>query len=64
LISLSPRLSCPADFNIDGGVDGADVSAFFNAWAAGASEADTNGDGGVDGGDIEPFFTAWSNGGC
>ncbi|MBS0197915.1 MAG: immunoglobulin domain-containing protein [Planctomycetes bacterium] len=27
--------SCPADFNQDGGIDGADVSDFFAAWEAG-----------------------------
>ena len=55
---------CPADFNLDGGVDGADVSAFFEAWENGATEADVNQDGGVDGSDIDVFFHAWENGGC
>ena len=56
--------NCPADFNLDGGVDGSDIEAFFSAWEAGDTCADTNLDGGVDGGDIETFFTAWENGGC
>ncbi len=51
-----------ADFNLDGGVDGADVEAFFLAWQAGADEADFNLDGGVDGADVEAFFIAWQNG--
>ena len=55
---------CPADFNVDGGVDGGDIESFFASWEAGEACADTNVDGGVDGGDIEFFFTAWENGGC
>ena len=53
-----------ADFNQDGGVDGADVDAFFSEWEAGNSTADTNQDGGVDGSDIDFFFAAWEAGGC
>ena len=60
--SASPL--CPADFNQDGGVDGADVDAFFAAWENGLPEADTNLDGGVDGSDIDTFFVAWEAGGC
>ncbi len=55
---------CSADFNRDGGIDGADVDAFFASWDAGAAAADVNGDGGVDGSDVEVFFAQWSNGGC
>jgi hypothetical protein len=55
---------CAADFNQDGGVDGADVEAFFIVWEAGQSGADTNCDGGVDGRDVETFFVAWEAGGC
>jgi hypothetical protein len=55
---------CPADFNQDGGVDGADVSAFFDEWEAGNSDADVNRDGGVDGADVDVFFSAWESGGC
>ncbi|MEY3230014.1 MAG: hypothetical protein RL689_101 [Planctomycetota bacterium] len=53
---------CIADFNQDGGVDGADVEAFFLAWQAAEPTTDINEDGGVDGGDIEPFFVLWSQG--
>jgi hypothetical protein len=56
--------ACAADFNQDGGVDGADVSAFFPEWENAGSCADVNLDGGIDGGDIDAFFTAWENGGC
>jgi hypothetical protein len=55
---------CPADFNQDGGVDGADVDAFFAAWENGETQADVNQDGGIDGGDVDTFFAAWENGGC
>jgi hypothetical protein len=55
---------CPADFNADGGVDGADVETFFQAWEAGMNSADVNQDGGIDGGDVETFFTYWEAGGC
>jgi hypothetical protein len=55
---------CAADFNQDGGVDGADIEGFFAAWESGAGCGDTNLDGGVDGGDIEAFFSVWEAGGC
>jgi hypothetical protein len=55
---------CPADFNQDGGIDGADVEAFFVAWEAGDASADVNLDGGIDGTDVETFFAAWEAGGC
>jgi glucose/arabinose dehydrogenase len=55
---------CPADFNQDGGVDGADVEVFYIAWEASTPEADVNQDGGVDGADVEYFFIAWERGGC
>lgn len=65
LSSLSLRVTIfpGADFNLDGGVDGADIEAFFTAWQAGESYADFNVDGGIDGADIEAFFIAWENGG-
>ncbi len=55
---------CPADFNQDGGVDGADIESFFVAWQNGDPSADVNEDGGIDGGDVETFFRAWEAGGC
>ncbi|MCX5691344.1 MAG: hypothetical protein NTV94_16405 [Planctomycetota bacterium] len=61
---LTVSAYCPADFNLDGGVDGSDVSAFFESWEAGDSLADVNRDGGVDGSDIDTFFAAWEAGGC
>jgi hypothetical protein len=59
-----PCLACPADFNQDGGIDGADVDAFFIRWEAGHCDADVNQDGGVDGADVDTFFAAWEAGGC
>ncbi|MCX5688340.1 MAG: hypothetical protein NTV94_00865, partial [Planctomycetota bacterium] len=55
---------CAADFNFDGGVDGADVGEFFGQWEGGQPCADVNEDGGVDGADIDWFFAAWEAGGC
>ncbi len=55
---------CFADFNQDGGIDGADVQAFFAAWETGDFAADVNQDGGVDGADADTFFAAWETGGC
>lgn len=55
---------CPADFNLDGGIDGQDIEAFFMAWEAGAAVADTNGDGGIDGSDVATYFISWESGGC
>lgn len=57
-------LECSADFNRDGGVDGADVEAFFTVWEGGEAASDVNHDGGVDGSDVEAFFIQWSAGGC
>ena len=55
---------CIADYNQDGGTDGADVAAFFSDWEIGAACADANQDGGVDGSDVEVFFNLWEAGGC
>jgi len=56
-----------ADFNLDGGVTGDDIGAFFEAWTAGDATADVNGcdfvgDGGIDGADVERFITCWEAG--
>jgi hypothetical protein len=62
--SAAVTLQCSADYNEDGGVDGADVGAFFVDWGAGLSDADINADGGIDGADVEIFFIIWSAGSC
>jgi len=53
---------CGGDYNQDGGIDGADVQAFFVDWEAGSAAADVNEDGGVDGADVSTFFEAWEAG--
>lgn len=62
--SLLSVLPCAADFDLDGGVDGRDVEAFFTAFEQAEPAADVNQDGGVDGGDVEAFFRQWERGGC
>ena len=56
------EVTCPADFNQDGGTDGQDLFDFFEAWAGGETSADLNFDGGTDGGDVTAFFTRWERG--
>ncbi|MBX3383132.1 MAG: hypothetical protein KF864_06445 [Phycisphaeraceae bacterium] len=55
-------VEAPGDFNQDGGIDGADVEAFFAAWENGDPEADINLDGGIDGADVDFFFDRWERG--
>ncbi len=56
--------ACPADFDQDGGVTGADISAFFEQFEQGAPCADTDQDGGVSPSDIATFFVVFEAGGC
>jgi hypothetical protein len=66
-ISCTPDSTCSpcaADYNQDGGVDGADVDAFFSDWEQGLTCADVNEDGGIDGADVDFFFNVWEDGGC
>lgn len=56
--------ACLTDLNGDGGVDGADLHAFFASWEAGEFAADINRDGGVDFDDASVFVDAWSNADC
>jgi hypothetical protein len=62
--SVQLEAICYADINEDGGIDGADVEAFFNLWESGDPIADLNNDGGIDGTDVEFFFAVWEEGGC
>ena len=55
---------CRSDTNRDGGIDGGDVSVFFDAWSAGLPDTDLNLDGGVDATDVYYFFDLWTNGRC
>jgi hypothetical protein len=56
------EVTCPADFNNDGGADGQDVVDFFEAWSGGESSSDLNFDGGIDGADVTSFYARWENG--
>jgi len=51
-----------ADFNGDGGVDGSDTEAFFDAFKAGLLSADVNNDGSVTGDDVQAFSDFWDAG--
>ncbi len=63
-VTITVSAPCIADFNLDGGIDGADLSDFYLAWEAGSNAADVNQDGGIDGADVESFITLWEAGGC
>ena len=54
--------ACIGDYNQDGGIDGADVEAFFADWEVAAPGADVNQDGGIDGSDVDTFFERWQAG--
>jgi WD40 repeat protein len=53
---------CSGEYNCDGGVDGADVAAFFSDWEVANPAADLNADGGIDFADVAFFFAAWEAG--
>lgn len=61
---LVSQTYCPADFNQDGGIDGADVEAFFDQWSIADPTADVDQSGGIDGADVEYYFVIWQNAGC
>ncbi|MBS0195760.1 MAG: proprotein convertase P-domain-containing protein [Planctomycetes bacterium] len=65
-ITITPNCvycpACAADYNQDGGVDGADVAAFFPDWENSVGCADVSQDGGIDGADVEVFFSLWEAG--
>jgi hypothetical protein len=50
---------CPGDFNGDGIVDGADLSALLGAWGTADPEIDLTGDGLIDGADLTVLLGAW-----
>lgn len=56
--------ACAADYDGNGGVDGADLSAFFADYEAGAACSDVDQNGGVDGADLAAFFGVYEAGGC
>lgn len=53
---------CVGDFDASGGVDFADLHAYFEAFTTGQAAADLNGDGIVNGYDLAMFFEAYHNG--
>ena len=58
----SPATSCPADLNLDGTVNGADLGSLLGTWGAvapGGAVADLNGDGAVNGADLGMLLGAW-----
>jgi len=57
ITNASRSVSCPADRNADGMIDGADLGLLLGAW--GAPDADLNGDGTTDGADLGLLLTAW-----
>ncbi len=56
--------ACAADFDSNGGIDGADLAAFFAAYEAGESCGDVDQNGGIDGADLAYFFSVYEAGGC
>lgn len=51
---------CPADFNCDGAVDGADLAVILQQWGpCPGCEADLNGDGSVTSADLGQILIAW-----
>lgn len=56
--------ACAADYDLDGGVTGADVAAFFADFETGDACADVDQDGGVTGSDLGAFFAVFEAGGC
>ena len=52
-------LGCPADFNNDGQVNGADLAALLANWQAPGGLPDLNGDGTVNGADLANLLANW-----
>ena len=51
---------CPADFNLDGSINGVDLGLLLAAWGENpGSQADLDGDGEVGGGDIGLLLASW-----
>jgi uncharacterized membrane protein len=51
--------ACPADFNGDGQVDGADLNGLLGAWGTLDPDFDLTGDGRIDGADLLELLSAW-----
>jgi len=59
---VDSKWSHPADLNEDGGVDGADVQAFFDGWENTRDPGDVNHVGGIDGSDVQFLIQVWEAG--
>lgn len=59
-----PSRYCPADFDEDGGVTGADLGAFLSAFELGDARADVDDDGGISFADVATFLSLFEAGGC
>lgn len=55
---------CPADYDGNGGIEGADLAAFIADFEAGVGCADVDANGGVDGADLAFFIGVFEAGGC
>lgn len=62
--SCSTCPACAADYDANGGIDGADLAAFFADYEGGVGCSDVDANGGVDGADLAAFFAAYEAGGC
>ena len=54
---LEPESECVGDFNLDGFINGADLTALLGSW--GNSDGDLTGDGTTDGADLTVLLSAW-----
>ena len=50
----------PADLDLDGTVDGADLGVLLSKWGSASPQADIDGNGVVDGADLGEVLSAWS----
>ncbi len=58
----TPPVPCEADFDHNGGLDGADLAAFMTVYEAGEESADIDENGGIDGADLAYFFVHYELG--
>ncbi|MGA0173485.1 MAG: GC-type dockerin domain-anchored protein, partial [Phycisphaerales bacterium] len=63
-VQLSGNIGCqdgiPGDLNVDGVVNGADLSILLSAWGTADPVADINGDGVVNGADLSTLLSNWT----
>ena len=61
VVVLADENLCPADFNGDGVVNGADLAAILGAWGTSNPTFDITGDGVVGGADLSAVLAAWGD---